>query len=90
MPMTALPQRALLFAYQARGDYTDCFTVDVAGEVSQQQFVTAFYTSRLFKVERFILKWLVARPSTDRQAEQLADGSGWTPGDLLAKLVFEY
>ena len=70
-----LPEHSLLFAYHARGDYTDCFTVDVAGEISQQQFVTAFYTSRLFKVERFILRWLVAKPSTDRQAEQLASGS---------------
>jgi len=93
MPETALPQRALLFAYHARGEYTDCFTVDVAGEVSQQQFVTAFYTSRLFKVERLILKWLLAKPSTDRQAEQLARGSidrfaawtveGRTPDQLL-------
>lgn len=70
-----LPEHSLLFAYHAKGDYTDCFTVDVAGEVSQQQFVTAFYTSRLFKVERFILKWLVAKPSTDRQAGLLASGS---------------
>jgi len=70
-----LPEHSLLFAYHARGDYTDCFTVDVAGAVSQQQFVAAFYTSRLFKVERFILKWLVAKPSTDRQAGLLASGS---------------
>lgn len=70
-----LPEHSLLFAYHAKGDYTDCFTADVAGDVSQQQFVTAFYTSRLFKVERFILKWLVAKPSTDRQAGLLAAGS---------------
>jgi hypothetical protein len=70
-----LPEHSLLFAYRARGDYTDCFMVDVAGDVSQQQFVAAFYTSRLFKVERFILKWLVARPSTDREAGLLASGS---------------
>ncbi|MEP7006317.1 MAG: hypothetical protein ABI810_10055 [Sphingomonas bacterium] len=70
-----LPEHSLLFAYHAKGDYTDCFTVDVAGEVLQQQFVTAFYTSRLFKIERFILKWLVAKASTDRQAGLLASGS---------------
>ena len=88
-----LPEHSLLYAYHAKGDYTDCFTVDVVGDISQQQFVSAFYTSRLFKVERFILKWLVAKPSTDRQADQLAAGSiksfaawtaeGRTPNQLL-------
>ena len=70
-----LPEHSLLFAYHTRGDYTDCFTVDVAGAVSQQQFVAAFYTSRLFKVERFILKWLVAKRSTDREVGLLASGA---------------
>jgi len=73
--MTALPEHSLLYAYHANGDYTDCLTVDIDGDISQQQFVTAFYTSRLFKVERFILKWLVAKPSTDREADLLASGS---------------
>lgn len=70
-----LPEHSLLFRYFAKGDYTDCFTIDVSGNVSQQQFVTAFYTSKLFKVERYILRWLVAKPSTDRQVKQLASGS---------------
>lgn len=88
-----LPEQSLLFDYHAKGDYTDCFTIDVAGDVSQQQFVIAFYTSRLFKVERFVLKWLVAKPSTDPEAEKLANGSidsfaAWTvegqePNQLL-------
>ena len=29
----------------------------------------------VFKLERLILKWLVARPSTDAEARQLAQGS---------------
>lgn len=78
-----LPIRSLLFRYQANGDYTDCFTIDVVGQVSQRQFVQAFYTSRLFKVERFILTWLVAKPSTDAEAARLAEGqtdhfAAWT------------
>jgi hypothetical protein len=40
-----------------------------------KQFVTAFYTTSLFKLERIILKWAVSRPSTDVQAEQLASGA---------------
>lgn len=78
-----LPERSLLSAYRAKGDYTDCFTIDVVGQVSQRQFVEAFYTSRLFKLERFILRWLVAKPSTDAEAARLAEGqtnrfAAWT------------
>ncbi|MEN8205628.1 MAG: hypothetical protein ABFS24_06420 [Pseudomonadota bacterium] len=35
----------------------------------------AFYTTRVFKLERLILKLAVSRPSTDAQAKQLAAGS---------------
>jgi hypothetical protein len=70
-----LPEHSLLAAYESKGGYTDCYTIDVVGEVSHEQFVTAFYTSGLFKVERMILKWLVAKPSTDQQVEDLAAGS---------------
>ena len=69
-----LPENSLLFAYRLRG-YTDCYTFDITGDVSHAQFVTAFYTSRLFKVERLILRWLVAKPSSDKQTEHLAAGS---------------
>jgi hypothetical protein len=95
--MTVLPEHSLLFAYHAKGDYTDCFTVDVAGDISLQQFVTAFYTNRLFKVERFILKWLVAKPSTDREADLLASGAidsfaAWTVEDRKPNqlLLYDY
>lgn len=78
-----LPERSLLSGYRAKGDYADCFTVDVAGNISHSLFVEAFYTSRLFKVERFILRWLVAKPSTDAEAARLAEGqtdrfAAWT------------
>jgi len=49
----------------------------------------------LFKLERVILKWLVAKPSTDQQAEELARGgrdsfAAWTveasaPNQLLMR-----
>jgi hypothetical protein len=38
--------------------------------------VTAFYTTGLFRLERWILRLLVARPSTDEEACQLAGGEG--------------
>jgi hypothetical protein len=70
-----LPDDALLGIYQANGAYTDCFATDVAGAISHEQFVAAFYTTFVFKLERLILKWAVSRPSTDAQAKQLASGS---------------
>lgn len=70
-----LPQNALLQEYVARGDYTDCYAIDVAQTVSQARLVYAFYTTRIFRLERLILKWLVARPSTDDEARRLAQGT---------------
>jgi hypothetical protein len=42
--------------------------------VSHAEFVEAFYTGGLFKVERFLLRVFISRPSTDLQARQLAAG----------------
>jgi hypothetical protein len=36
--------------------------------------VEAFYTTAVFKLERLLLSWLIARPSTDVQARELASG----------------
>jgi hypothetical protein len=72
--LRTLPEASLLTAYAARGAYTDCYTLDLAGAVSHEAFVTAFYTSRLFKVERLILAVLLGKPSTDAQMAQVATG----------------
>ena len=72
-----LPDQALLARYddtRMPGSYTDCFAVEVAAQVPHAQFVAAFYTTWLFKIERAILRVAVSRPSTDAQANQLADG----------------
>lgn len=69
-----LPDGALLGAYSRSGAYADCYTVDVPGTVTHAQFVAAFYTTWLFKLERFVLKWAVNKPSTDAQAAQLVAG----------------
>ena len=68
----ALPEAALLRSYREAGAYTDCFTARIAGVVSQAEYVEAFYTTGLFKLERLLLAWFVARPSTDAQARALA------------------
>lgn len=71
----SIPDRALLRRYLYDGAYADCYTTDVPGAVSHAQYVTAFYTTPVFKLERLILKWAVSRPSTDAEAEQLAAGT---------------
>ena len=70
-----LPEGALLGAHARDGHYTDCFAADVAAAVSHAQYVEAFYTTWVFKLERWILRWAVAKPSTDAQARQLAAGT---------------
>lgn len=70
-----MPPSALLNRYQKTGFHTDCYSTEVAGNVSQEQFVLAFYSTPLFRLERFILKWAVSRPSTDAQLAQLAAGT---------------
>lgn len=70
-----MPAEALHAKYARAGAYTDCFTVEVAGHVSHAQFVEAFYTTWVFKLERRILQWIVDKPSTDAEARELAIGA---------------
>ncbi len=76
MPITkcALPNHALLADYRDRGAYTDCYVTEIGKSISHAELVAAFYTTWLFKLERWILAWAVAKPSTDEQARALAEG----------------
>ena len=67
-----LPKDALLEKYKQAGAKTDCYFVDIPKQVSQAQYIEAFYTTPLFKIERFILALVARRPSTDEQANALA------------------
>lgn len=67
-------QSTLLDQYATNGSYVDCYSTEIPEKVSFSEFVFAFYTSPLFKLERLILKLTVAKPSTDFQARQLAVG----------------
>ena len=69
-----LPTQAHLTKYATAGAYTDCFVTEVARTVSHAEFVEAFYTGRLFKLERWLLRVFLSKPSTDLQARQLAAG----------------
>ena len=57
------------------GGYHDCFCICVRGRVTLQQFVEAFYTSGLFRVERALLRVFLAFPSSDADARGLARGT---------------
>ncbi len=75
-----IPNDALLSSYYSAPDsdrtqaYTDCYTCGIEQAVTLADFAFAFYCTPIFRLERFILKYLVSKPSTDQQARQLADG----------------
>jgi hypothetical protein len=88
-----VPLNSLLRAYKDGAGFADCYVAEVAGAVTQEAFIEAFYTSPLFKVERAMLQYLASRPATDADAKQLAVGkatrfSAWrvegqSPSELL-------
>ncbi len=78
-----LPEHALLQCYHLSGAYTDCYYIDSNKQVLQRDYVIAFYTTWLFRIERIILKWLASKPSSDEDARRLADSeqdafAAWT------------
>ncbi|MFN0303289.1 MAG: hypothetical protein ACKVQU_23355, partial [Burkholderiales bacterium] len=73
-----VPLSSLLRRYKDGDGFADCYVAEVAGAITQEAFVEAFYTSPLFKVERTILKYLAGRPATDADARQLAVGKSGT------------
>jgi hypothetical protein len=69
-----LPDNTLLKTYQQSDAHTDCYTTDISINVSHAQYVQAFYGTALFKLERKILKWALAKPSSDQDVILLANG----------------
>jgi hypothetical protein len=72
----------LLRRYAGDGGYADAYAVDVARLVAFEDFVSGFYSTRLFALERFVLM-LAGRPSAAGQARGLARGernrfAAWT------------
>ena len=68
--LDSLPELFLLVKYEEK-HYTDCFCIEIEKKLSFQEYVEAFYTTPLFKVERFILRF-IGKPSSDLIAKQLA------------------
>lgn len=70
----ALPDAALLVRYRDAGAYTDCYAIELAGAFSHAEYVEAFYTTALFKVERALLRSFAGKTSTDSEVRELATG----------------
>jgi len=81
-----IPVNTMLDKYTSiTGAYTDCYVTEVSREATFPEFIFAFYTTPLFKLERLILL-TVLKPSSDLQARQLADDkikkfAAWTVED---------
>ncbi|GJL95518.1 MAG: hypothetical protein DHS20C05_19230 [Hyphococcus sp.] len=79
-----LPLDAFLCSYAAtEGCYTDCYSTDINHDIDLSEFVSTFYVTWLFKLERFILKYAVSKPSTDNEAHEVSNGqtdafAAWT------------
>lgn len=90
---TPVPPASLLGRMAAqRGAFADAYTLRLPRAVTLAEFVEAFYTTRLFKVERALIA-LLGKPSSDAMARAVARGEGeriavWTieardPDELL-------
>jgi hypothetical protein len=72
---SALPAGAALEAAARAGAYTDCYRVDLAAVVALPRFVEAFYTSRMFRLEGWLIERLLRRSASGADARRLASGA---------------
>ena len=70
-----LPEEALLQRYKHDGSYTDCYCMIIQRGVSMPEYISAFYTTPIFKVERKILSLVAGKHSSDEGAQGLALGN---------------
>ncbi len=76
----SLPEDALLKTHRGGthpemwNGYGDCFSLPIDRQVSLSEYVIAFYTAPLFRIERLILRVLAGSPSSDEEARQLVAG----------------
>lgn len=78
-----LPAGSLLDGYALQQAYVDCFAADVAGTVTLGQLITAFYNSRAFRFERWLLGALLGKTASNTDVTRLASAevdrfSAWT------------
>ena len=63
------------------GAYTDCYRAEVPQQISLARYIEAFYTDVLFKLERFVLRWLMVKRNgpVDSMPTDLYFGSAVVP-----------
>lgn len=70
-----VPDDALLQRYVGQGaTYTDCFTVEIPQQVSLDQYVSAFYTTPLFRAERLVLTVGMRKRIRDSDIDAMLSG----------------
>ena len=69
-----LPEEALLQRYRHEGCYTDCYYMEIPRHITMSEYIAAFYTTPIFKVERKILALIAGKHSTDEAVRNLALG----------------
>jgi hypothetical protein len=84
-----LPEGALLQRYKRDGSYTDCYYMDMPRHISMSEYISTFYTTPLFKVERKILAVVAGKHSSDEAAQNLAQSreanfAAWSVEDRSA------
>lgn len=94
-PWKLIPEWSLLAPYAQPPHYTDHFCISVSAEVTVEQWTAAFFSSRVFRLERFLLNRVFRDKATDDAARALSQGrsdafSAWTverrgQGQLLLK-----
>ena len=77
-----VPRDGVLQAYVGRGaTYTDCFEVMSPLEIPMEDFIEAFYTTWLFRLERVVLSAILRRRIADADvvalAQEGADFAAW-------------
>jgi hypothetical protein len=71
-----VPKDALLHRYVGQaGTYTDCFEVMHPLSVTHADFIEAFYTTWLFRLERVVLSIVLRRRVRDADVAALAQGT---------------
>ena len=73
-----LPSNALLEKYKQAGAFVDCYYINMNKQVTLAEYIHAFYTTPIFKIERTILSIFARRPSSDSQAKELSLGNSDT------------
>jgi hypothetical protein len=71
---TELPSYALSASYKKQGAFVDCYYIDIAKDINLDEYIQAFYTTTLFKLERSLLSLATFKRTTDHEAVELSLG----------------